>query len=344
MNTDSNFVNEMLNTNIPSDLGCEILNIEGNDGLYVINNRDTWHFIAATISQEEDNYYNTDLNQRTIPKFLLAEAVQDLMRLNTVSRSPGDKTSLTTSFPGIYSTGRNDFHIDIFSGPNKFPKWFLDLIKKDIEILDHARELVVENDGEYIFPGARTFLRNAVSSKHRRLICAVAFESLMHNQLNARKFGFYSAFCTWKDFNENVVKPDTYFERLVDAQMEYDPNDDVYGWFMELALKVQDTLLSERIWAPGLVCEKSKAYKILREGMSKLSSIQMSQFDLMNGMHAAGLFYPLAQLLNLHSWDTYIDTKCADLVGGLSIPGSEQYRAISYEVSIIRALADLTEY
>jgi hypothetical protein len=65
-----------------------MLNIKGNDALYVINNRDNWHFIAVTIRKEEDRY----LRQRTIPKFMLAEAVQDLMRLNAVSRSPVDKT------------------------------------------------------------------------------------------------------------------------------------------------------------------------------------------------------------------------------------------------------------
>lgn len=343
MKPDKKIVKEMLNEAIPSDLGCEILNIQGNDALYVINNRDAWHFIGATISQEEDNYYNTDLNQRTIPKFLLAEAFKTLTEFNSLVRNPGDKTPLDSPLPGIYSTGHDEFHIDIISGPSKFPKWLLDLIKKDVEILDKAGKLVIQNDDEYMLPTAKTFSGNPVTSKHRRLVHAVAFESLSHGELDARKFGIYSAFCTWKDFNENFVKSDTYFEQLVDAQFEYDPNDD-YGWFMELALKVQDELLSERIWAPGLVCEKTRAYRILKEGMSKLSSIQMSQFDLMNGMHSSGLFYPLAQLLNLNSWDTYIDTESARLGRGYIAPDSEVYRTISYEVSIIRALADLTEY
>ena len=86
-------------------------------------------------------------------------------------------------------------------------------------------------------------------------------------------------------------------EEHIDGQFGYDAENHDDGDFMALALRVQDSLQSKRIWGKGVSIPRDEAVSILQSWMQSLSSIQIAQFHLMNGMLASGLFLPLAQVL-----------------------------------------------
>jgi hypothetical protein len=135
-----------------------------------------------------------------------------------------------------------------------------------------------------------------------------------------------------------VIKPRSFFEELVDDQFIYDAEEDIYGSFMDLAILVQDELLSKRIWGKSIKVDRDEAVSIIQDGFSRLSDIQLAQFTLMNGMHSAGLFLPLAQVLGLNSWDTYIKWKTQPYK-----PDSEEEQSIRTETAIIKMLGELSD-
>ena len=71
-------------------------------------------------------------------------------------------------------------------------------------------------------------------------------------------------------------------------------------------LKAQEALLDRPIW--GLIgdgaieMDAREATVILSDGMSKLTSYQLTQFYGMDQLHQAGLFLPMAMVINLLPW------------------------------------------
>lgn len=76
---------------------------------------------------------------------------------------------------------------------------------------------------------------------------------------------------------------------------------------MKMFLEAQRRLLPHPIWGPGLDASQSEAARILGEGMRTLPMEKRVQFVLMNGMHEAGLFLPLALLTDCIDFEQYVD-------------------------------------
>lgn len=324
---------------IPRDFDVELIEESNTGGIFAGRRTDVLHFVRASNHENENGFYQTNISQSHIPRFLIAEAIAGQEEFNRHTRKEStDGIPMATgecSEIGLFSRGTGVYDFEDFITQSGMPK---ELWEGDQAPYREAVAKVKDVDGLYILPRAKSFSGNPVTSSSRRLIEAIAFERLVCKKLNARRFGIYSAFCTWKDFCEEVIKPRSFFEELVDDQFIYDAEEDIYGSFMDLAILVQDELLSKRIWGKSIKVDRDEAVSIIQDGFSRLSDIQLAQFTLMNGMHSAGLFLPLAQVLGLNSWDTYIKWKTQPYK-----PDSEEEQSIRTETAIIKMLGELSD-
>lgn len=321
---------------IGNDFDVNLIESSDSGGIFIGKRTDVLHFLRAAVQEDNGNFHNRT-SQTHIPRFLLAEAIHGQEEFNRLTRDEStDGIPMATpecSEIGLFSRGTSVFDLEGFVTSSGIPKT---LWEGDQKIYEDAVGKVKEIDGLYTLPRSKSFSGNPVASPSRRLIEAIAFERAVCKKLNARRFGIYSAFCTWKDFCEDVIKPRSFFEELVDGQLIYDADEDDYGSFMDLAVLVQDELFSKHIWGKGVEVDRDEAVNIVQEGFSKLSDIKLAQFILMNGMHDGGLFLPLAQVLGLNSWDTYIEWKTYPYQ-----PDSEEEQSIRTETAIIKMLGDL---
>jgi hypothetical protein len=323
---------------IPHDFSVEAIYVDDHRGLFAAQRPDVVHLVKAIIKKREDGNYQTNISQDHIPRFLLAEAIHSQDEFNCLMRDESTHgipmATAECDDLGLYSRGTGIFDLQGYETSSGLPK---SLWHSDVEAYKISKEKVKYADGLYELPRSKSHTGKPVTSESRRLIEAIAFEREVFKKLNPRRFGIYSAFCTWKDFCEDVIKPRSFFEELVDDQLIYDANGDDYGPFMDLAIHVQDTLLSKCIWGKGVSVDKEEATNIIQDGFSRLTSIQLAQFTLMNGMHAAGLFLPLAQVLGLNPWETYIEwkTQCFQ-------PDSAEEQSLRTETAIIKMLGELT--
>jgi hypothetical protein len=322
---------------IPCDFSVEAVYVDDHRGLFAAQRPDVVHFVEAIIKKREDGHYQTNISQDHIPRFLLAEAIHSQNEFYRLMREESNHgmplATAECDELGLYSRGTGIFDVQGYETPSGLPK---NLWQSDVEAYKISKAKVKYADGLYELPRSKSYTGKPVTSEARRLIEAIAFEREVSKKLNPRRFGIYSALCTWKDFCEDVIKPRSFFEELVDDQLIYDANGDDYGPFMDIAIHAQDTLLSKRIWGKGISVDKDEATNILQDGFSRLTSIQLAQFTLMNGMHATGLFLPLAKVLGLNPWETYIEwnTQCFQ-------PDSAEEQSLRSETAIIKMLGDL---
>ena len=82
--------------------------------------------------------------------------------------------------------------------------------------------------------------------------------------------------------------------------------------------------------------ELSQAVRILSEGMASLTRTQRVQFILMNGMHSAGLFLPLAAVTGVISFDHY-----AYLITSGLQPDSPEEQDLRKETAYIQLYGEL---
>jgi hypothetical protein len=191
----------------------------------------------------------------------------------------------------------------------RLPEWFVLELKKDIPALDKARSRVAEKEEFFCLQRLKTHAGHPIESKSRDLLEAIAFEKTTYPRLQAGNFGVYSAFCTFRDFETSIKFPDCLIAELLETQFGYDPAE-VPDEVHEIFLKIQHQLLSKPIWGRGIKSELKTAAAILAEGIGRLSRTQRVQFILMNGMHSAGLFLPLATVVGLSAFETYADYMC----------------------------------
>jgi hypothetical protein len=326
---------------IPSDFDVELLYKAKNSALFAAKRKFHWQFVRAT-SETIDGFTNNDIAQRHIPRFVMCEVIHSLKSFNDIARDKHNKGMPITSYEGdqvgMYSVDKGRYNIDLIQTPKGLPKDFSKRLEEDLPVFELAKSKVKFKNDLYVLPRSKSYTKKPVASKSRRLIEAIAFERETCKKLDARQFGIYSAFCTWKDFCENVIKERHFYEELVDGQFEYDAEDSGYGDFMDLALKVQNQLLDKPIWGEGINVDRDEAVDLLAKGMSQLTSIQLAQFTLMNGMHQGGLFLPLAQVLGLNSYDKYIEWKTYEFQ-----PDSDEEQALRSEIAIIKLLGELGE-
>jgi len=212
---------------------------------------------------------------------------------------------------------------------------FTERLRSDLPLFDEAQKLVEEKDDIYSLPGVKTPAGHSVESSSEKLIQAIAFEQLTLGKLDAGNFGIYSAYCTYRDFGTSVMMPDELISELVSGQFEYSP-DDVDAEVMQIFMDTQKKVLTQPIWGEGISMYPADAAKILTAGMASLTRTQRVQFCLMNGMHSAGLFLPLATVTDVISFDRYAHLKSQGLQ-----PDSPEEQDIRKETAYIQLYGEL---
>jgi hypothetical protein len=334
---------------VPNDFDVELIGEADQRRLFAARRKHVWHFVRAetlAVSGDGSGFCRTDIAQRHLPRFRVAQAVQFLDELNETARlgeEPGDLRLACPDWEStpIYSRGPERYDVDLMEVPNGWPDSAAGWLREDVAALKAARGRC-RNDGEtYWLQGAKSHHGNPVESTSRSLIEAIAFERETLGRLDARDFGIYSAYCSWRDMICDKPIPYILMKSLVETQFQYDATEFEGSPLLDLAMEVQDELLSEPIW--GLVRNNAvavspeRAVEILAEGLERLTEYQWTQFSLLNGMHSAGLFLPLAQVLGLNSWERYIDWKTQGFP-----PDSKEEQSLRKDVAVIRMFGDLT--
>lgn len=266
-----------------------------------------WHFVA--VSGQGNNTFQ--MRQWHIPCFKMANA---LRIQESFFKSESYPAPIYLNFMPLPTRmhGRHKFEFLMGSDGKGFhvDESFVLNLKNDIPLLEKAREKVRERDGEYFIPRLKTAAGHPVQSPSRELLEAIAFEKLTRPRMTAGNFGVYSAYCTYRDFDDSIQMPDSLIQELLEGQFQYDP-DEISDDIHELFLNTQRQLLSKPIWGRGIEMTVAEAAPILAEGMASLTRSQRVQFILMNGMHTSGLFLPLATILGLCDFDDYAYQMCS---------------------------------
>ena len=265
-----------------------------------------WHFVAVT---GKDNLFQT--RQWHIPRY---EMAREMAQRKKVFDQFGDRSSspIAGEIAGLHTRMANQenltFHLpdgEVFEIDPAFTR----KLQADIPLLEKAREKIRERDGGFYIPRLKTAAGHPVESASEALLEAIAFEKLTRPRMTAGNFGIYSAYCTYRDFETSIQMPDSLIRELLAGQFEYNP-EEIPADIHELFLSTQHRLFSQPVWGLGIDMSIDQAAPILAEGMASLTRTQRVQFILMNGMHSAGLFLPLATLLGLCDFDEYAHYMC----------------------------------
>jgi hypothetical protein len=265
-----------------------------------------WRFVAVTGS---GNLFQT--RQWHIPRY---EMAREMAQRKKVFDQFGDRTSspIAGEIAGLHMRMANPENLAVhLPGGEVFAihPAFTQKLQSDIPLLEKAREKVRERDGEFYIPRLNTAAGHAVQSPSQSLVEAIAFEKATRPRMRAGNFGIYSAYCTYRDFETSIQMPDPMIRELLAGQFEYDP-EGIPAEIHELFLSAQHRMLSQPVWGRGIKVGIDDAASILAEGIASLTRTQRVQFILMNGMHAAGLFLPLATILGLCDFDEYANRMC----------------------------------
>lgn len=265
-----------------------------------------WHFVAVT---GQGNLFQT--RQWHIPRYEMACEMATRRRVfeqfGDRSSSPiaGDIAGLhmrmaTPEKLAIHLPGGEIFAID--------PAFTIKL-QADIPLLEKAREKIRERDGGFYIPRLKTAAGHPVESPFQALLEAIAFEKATRPRMTAGNFGIYSAFCTYRDFETSIQMPGSLIRELLTEQFEYEP-EEISAGIHELFLSTQHRMLAQPVWGRGIKMDIDEAAPILAAGMASLTRTQRVQFILMNGMHGAGIFLPLATILGLCDFEEYAHSMC----------------------------------
>lgn len=182
---------------------------------------------------------------------------------------------------------------------------------QDVGLLQKAGEQVRKINDHFSLPDERTFSGNLVDYPSQDLIQAIAFEKLQRGYLNAREFGIFSAYCTWRDFiSGNPDKVAEIADGMANDLTNWDANEIGNEQYWESVFSIQDRLFEERIWGPGVDTDYDTVYSYMHVVLSKLSSIGFAQFNLLCGMQSGGPFHPLALLMGQMGLDEFNYWRC----------------------------------
>lgn len=332
----------IFNSQVPNDFDVNLIDFFKGGALFAKKRKMIWHFVKEYSNSSENDVDDLDdkkILQRHVPRFSICERINFLRNLSISETKPSlDKQNAGDTNPetSIYLTSNNNYGMILNDHPHDFDKGFSKLLNKDMAIYETACAKVEFSNGLYVLPQAESYTNKPVASKSKRLIEAISFERESTGKLDATKFGIYSAFCTWKDFIEGKPKSRSFYEDHVDGQLSYDADQGSYGTFMDIAMAVQNRMLEKPMWGKSIQCDRDEAVSMIQRAMDKLSSIQMAQFTLMNGMHSAGLFFPLAQILKISSYEYYADRQTQDFW-----PNSHEEQSRRADISFIQLLGDL---
>jgi hypothetical protein len=315
---------------IPQDFSVELLVQNSNDALFYALEKHVWYFVY--VYQEKDDRIH--IRHFIIPRFLMASTVNTILSIDKTWR-PIVAEILNGINLIILPNERFDF--ELVSTKNGLPNVFCELLKKDVDIYTKSLEKIKQVDDIYTLPRAKTPNGSPVTSTHQTLIHAISFERMLIGKLQSEKFGIFSAFCTFCDFPLNdIILEDDFLKELILSELKHSPkntNDQLRTVF----INVQNKLLSKPIWGEGIDVDIKEAIVILKEGLSIFSLSQFTQFALMNGMHNAGLFLPLAVITQTISNDEYID-----LASWYAI-GTEEDKSMRIETAYIQLFNTITK-
>jgi len=292
-----------------------------------------WHFVAITGG---GNILQT--RQWHIPRY---EMALEMEQRKKVFDQFGDRSSspIAGEISGLHLRMANPNELAIhLPGGVVLPvdPAFTQKLQSDIGLLEKARAVVHERAGEFFIPDLKTAADHPVESSSQNLLAAIALEKLMVPKMEAGNFGIYSAYCTYRDFDASVEFPQSGVRELVDTQLAYNP-EDISDDICEMFAEVQKQLLSKPIWGKGIRINADQAAPILAAGMAKLTRAQRTQFILMNGMHGAGLFLPLAAVLGVCSFEQYGDYMCQGMA-----PDSPEEQERRIETAYIALFGELS--
>ena len=305
--------------------------VEAAQGIWETHALGVWHFVV--LHSIEDNVNRVE--QLHIPRYQMAEELSTLLRMgghHPTSRPLQNQSLVLLDADQIGFLGFGN------CAPGSAPALsdqFVEKLRADLPLFEEARKKVKVQEGEYSLPGAITPAGHSVESISEKLIQAIAFEKLTLGKLDAGNFGIYSAYCTYRDFETSVQMPDELISELVSGQFEYSP-DDVDAEVMHIFMDTQNKVLTQPIWGEGISMYPADAVKILSQGMASLTRTQRVQFILMNGMHSAGLFLPLAAVTGVISFDQYASLKSQGLQ-----PDSPEEQDLRKETAYIQLYGEL---
>jgi hypothetical protein len=202
--------------------------------------------------------------------------------------------------------------------------------------LKKAQEKVQERDGEYFIPRLKTAAGHPVQSPSRELLEAIAFEKLTRPRMTAWQFRGLLSLLHLSGFSKTAIEmPASLIQELLEGQFQYDP-EEIPPRSTSYFSPAQLRLLSRPIWGRGIEMTVAEAAPILAEGMASLTRTQRAQFILMNGMHTAGLFLPLATILGLCDFDQYAHYQCQSWQ-----PDSPEEQDRRKEIAYIKLFGDV---
>ena len=292
-----------------------------------------WHFVAVTGS---GNLFQT--RQWHIPRY---EMAREMAQRKKIFDQFGDRTSspIAGEIAGLHMRMANPENLAVHLPDGvifQITPAFTQKLQSDIPFLKKACEKVRERDGEFYISRIKSAAGHPVESPSQSLVEAIAFEKATRPRMTAGNFGIYSAFCTYRDFDMSIQAPDSMIREILATQFEYEP-EEIPADIHELFLTTQHRLLPQPVWGRGIKIEIDEAAPILAEGMASLTRTQRVQFILMNGMHGAGLFLPLATLMGLCDFEEYAHYMCRGFQ-----PDSPEEQDRRKEISYIRLYGELS--
>ena len=322
---------------IPADFDVVLLKGDQESGLFFAKRKLVWHFVRW-----DNNDENNSISQWHVPRCVVAAAANALRRLNA-DRLPalGDRSFMLLMWEdlklGIRADGSHVLkHRQIESN---LPAPFIDALAEDVDAWTRAQGKVRYRDEAYVLSRSKTHGGFPVADESRGLIDAVAFEREIIGRLDAEKrFGIYSAYCTLRDYCLDDEITEAQLEKLislreaVEWQLKYDP-EEIPEEYRDIFAEVQRNLLSEPIWGLGIAMPPDDAVRIMTTGMLKLDRVQRAQFVLMNGMHNAGLFMPLAVILDIIDYERYCGIQAKEYQ-----PDSDEEQRLRADTAYIQLL------
>ena len=280
--------------------------ISTSNGPWQTNVMGVWHFVAVT---GDGKLFQT--RQWHIPRY---EMAREMAQRKKVFDQFGDRSAspIAGEIAGLHMRMANPETLTVHLPEGQsFPidPVFALKLQADIKLLEKAQEKVCARGQGFYIHRLETAAGHPAESSSQALLEAIAFEKTTRPRMNAENFGIFSAYCSYRDFDVSIRMEDSLIRELLAGQFAYNP-EELSKEIHDLFLKTQQLILSQPIWGRGIVMDISEAVPILATGMASLTRTQRVQLILMNGMHAAGLFLPLATILGLCDFEEYAHQMC----------------------------------
>jgi len=305
---------------IVQDFAVLPIAIKENNAVYARRRERVWHFVRqfkhdSRITLEQFHFCRYEVARQVKSEVgtstdAYAEAINDLF---------------------YERTGMN------FLNRPELPAQLAQQIAEDVRALDVAQRKVEDVAGEYQASGVRTQAGHAVTHKSREFMDAIQFENVIHGSLDARRFGIYSAYCTYRSFILGKGISIEMARGLVDGQLAYAP-ENISGDYVDLVLQMQKECLGEVYWGPDVKVRRDRFVQAVHDTLNRLTAIQQTQFVLSSGMQNDGLFLPLGLAAAVLTNETYNYFQTANYQAD-----SMQEQQVRTDAAIIWALASFDD-